>query len=166
MVGRRTSQHTDFYGNFLQGSQQKQFFCETNCLPANPFPHESKQTIQQPLCPPPPHPNNPHTIKYHPCSLSDSAAPQLNELNCSACQSQTQPSGTRILPFWSLSIWDWEFRWKSQPPPTRHLLMPEGAGWRQSLAGQPHAKDSQEKRGLAQPNWGTAEQGEDKTFSN
>lgn len=34
----------------------------------------------------------------------------------------------------------------------RHLLMSDGASWRQRLAGQPRAEDTQEKLGPAQPN--------------
>lgn len=45
MGRRRTSQHTDFYGNSLQGSQQKQFFVRLTAFLQIPFPtNQSKQS--------------------------------------------------------------------------------------------------------------------------
>lgn len=158
MVGRRrASQHTDFYGNFWQGSQQKQFSVRQTAFLQIPFPTNK---ANNPTAPVPTTSTSKQSLQQTPPLLLQWLGSSLthNELNYSAFWPRMQPSG----PFWSLSVWDWQFWWKSQHPPTGHPLMPEGAGWRQSLA----AKNSQEKRGLAWPNWATAEQGEDKTFSN
>lgn len=133
MVGRRrTPQHTDFYGNFWQGSPQKQFSVRQTAFLQISFPTNESKINQEPLYPPPPHPNNPTTTKHHPLLLQWFGSPSTHqELNYSAFWPQIQPWG----PSWSLSVWDWEFEWKSQQPPTGHRA------WLRSHVQKTHRKN-------------------------